>query len=392
MDVFELRNNLVSDYESYIRSFISIQDERIREKVEKELREGLLWPDPLIQLNPSFESGKRIDELVAEGILHQECSKLFRMDKERNSMGRGQSLRLYKHQEEAIRIACKGRNYVLTTGTGSGKSLSYIIPIVNNVLSSGRGKGIKAIVVYPMNALANSQYGELEKFLCYGYPDGKGPVTFERYTGQESDDKRKQIIGNPPDILLTNYVMLELILTRPYERGLVQAAQGFQFLVLDELHTYRGRQGADVALLVRRVRDLMSAENMQCVGTSATLATPTTYDEQRAEIAELAKKFFGADFGFSQDPSTLIKMWIDMEDEILYIEHEVWGIGVELDDMPDCYDEIPGSRDEEILGDCSRPETISHIRNKGFYIESAEKWQGSVEDGITYLRSFKKIS
>ena len=296
MDVFELRNNLVSDYESYIRSFISIQDERIREKVEKELGEGLLWPDPLIQLNPSFESGKRIDELVAEGILHQECSKLFRMDKERNSMGRGQSLRLYKHQEEAIRIACKGRNYVLTTGTGSGKSLSYIIPIVNNVLSSGRGKGIKAIVVYPMNALANSQYGELEKFLCYGYPDGKGPVTFERYTGQESNDKRKQIIGNPPDILLTNYVMLELILTRPYEKGLVQAAQGFQFLVLDELHTYRGRQGADVALLVRRVRDLTSAENMQCVGTSATLATPTAYDEQRAEIAELAKKFFGTDF------------------------------------------------------------------------------------------------
>ena len=196
MDVFELRNNLVSDYESYIRSFISIQDERIREKVEKELGEGLLWPDPLIQLNPSFESGKRIDELVAERILHQECSKLFRMDKEHNSMGRGQSLRLYKHQEEAIRIACKGRNYVLTTGTGSGKSLSYIIPIVNNVLSSGRGKGIKAIVVYPMNALANSQYGELEKFLCYGYPDGKGPVTFERYTGQESDDKRKQMQGN----------------------------------------------------------------------------------------------------------------------------------------------------------------------------------------------------
>jgi len=99
----------------------------------------------------------------------------------------------------------------------------------------------------------------------------------------------------------------------------------------------------------------------------------------------------GADFGFSQDPSTLIEMYIDTEEEILYINNECWGIGVELDDMPDFYDEIECSRDEEILGDCSRPETISHIRNKGFYIEPAEKWKGSVEDGITYLRSFKKI-
>ena len=82
---------------------------------------------------------------------------------------------------------------MLTTGTGSGKSLAYIVPIVNHVLRRGSGKGIQAIVVYPMNALANSQHGELEKFLCRGYAEGKSPVTFARYTGQETDAERARI-------------------------------------------------------------------------------------------------------------------------------------------------------------------------------------------------------
>src|SRR5581483_4239892 len=85
------------------------------------------------------------------------------------------------------------------------------------------------LIVYPMNALANSQHGELEKFLCHGYPNNKGPVTFARYTGQESDQEKRSIIAAPPDILLTNYVMLELLLTRPQESALIQAAQGLHF-------------------------------------------------------------------------------------------------------------------------------------------------------------------
>lgn len=145
-----------------------------------------------------------------------------------------------------------------------------------------------------MNALANRQFGALEKFLNQGDPDGKGPVTFARYTGQEDAAERERILTNPPDILLTNYVMLELILTRPDERKLVQAAQDLRFLVLDELHTYRGRQGADVAMLVRRARDAFAAEILQCVGTSATLAGPGAFDEQRDEVARVASLMFGA--------------------------------------------------------------------------------------------------
>jgi ATP-dependent helicase YprA (DUF1998 family) len=103
------------------------------------LEGGLLWPDPLIQLNPSFEMDESIDQLVDQEILHSECSQIFRIKK---NEGLGKPIQLYKHQAEAIKIAHVGHNYILTTGTGSGKSLAYIVPIVNHVLNSGSGKGI----------------------------------------------------------------------------------------------------------------------------------------------------------------------------------------------------------------------------------------------------------
>ena len=292
MNVFQLRDFLIRDYQQYISSFIQIRDKRIREYVDQQLASGLLWPDALVQLNPAFQPGYRIDELVDEGVLHKMCRQIFRRKDEKNQTG--DSLRLHKHQEDAIRIAQLGNNYVLTTGTGSGKSLAYIIPIVDYILKHGSGKGTKAIIVYPMNALANSQMGELRKFIDLGFLDNKGLVTFERYTGQETEEEKQRIMSRPPDILLTNYVMLELILTRPVERKtLVNAAQGLRFLVLDELHTYRGRQGADVAMLVRRVRNILNATNLQCIGTSATVAGVGSFDKQRKEVADVASILFG---------------------------------------------------------------------------------------------------
>lgn len=294
MNVFELRNHLVDEYSEYVDSFIQIRDPRIREYVDEQIDTGLLWPNPLIQLNPAFEAGANVDELVDQGVLHEECRRAFRTKSEEDPTGK--RLRLHRHQEEAIRAAKTGASYVLTTGTGSGKSLAYIIPIVDHILRRGPGKGIQAIIVYPMNALVNSQMGELEQFLKIGYPDGKGPVTFERYTGQEDHEKRNEIMASPPDILLTNYVMLELILTRPEERRrLIRAAEGLQFLVLDELHTYRGRQGADVAMLVRRVREATNSPDVQFVGTSATLAGEGSYTEKQAHVAEVASRIFGTD-------------------------------------------------------------------------------------------------
>lgn len=294
MNIFDFRHRLVADYAAYTRGFIHVREPRLRAFIDGQLDAGVLWPEPLIQLNPAFEPGESIEELVAGGLLHPECSRIFRRKPTPESAGDG--LRLHRHQSEAVRVARTELPYVLTTGTGSGKSLAYIVPAVDAVLRRGRGNGIQAIIVYPMNALANSQRGELVKYLCHGYPAGRPPVRFERYTGQESFEDRRRIQQDPPDILLTNYVMLELLLTRPEERRtIVQAARGLRFLVLDELHTYRGRQGADVAMLVRRVRDALDAPRVQCVGTSATLAGADDPDEQRRQVAAVAGQMFGAE-------------------------------------------------------------------------------------------------
>lgn len=293
MDVFDLHKTVIRDYSHYTKSFIRIADDRIKETVENAVDNGLLWPDPLLQLNPAFEPGDSIDDLVQEGILHEECGRIFRIKTEQDQVGK--PLRLHQHQSESIRIAARGEPYVLTTGTGSGKSLSYIIPAVDHVLRTGSGDGIKAIVVYPMNALANSQHDELSKFLDLGYDEGVSPVTFHRYTGQEGGEIRERLLNKPPDILLTNYVMLELILTRIHEQRLIRRAQDLRFLVLDELHTYRGRQGADVAMLVRRCREAFSGEKMICVGTSATMVSEGDSEAQMKTVAEVATKVFGTD-------------------------------------------------------------------------------------------------
>src|SRR5258708_31350544 len=132
LNIFEYRDRLTDDYASYLESFIQIRDPPIRSCVEQQSDQGVLWPDPLLQLNPLFAQGDSIDELVAQGILHQECARIFRKKSQNGPAGR--TLRRHKHQEEAIRVARGGHSYVLTTGTGSGKSLAYIVPIVDYVL------------------------------------------------------------------------------------------------------------------------------------------------------------------------------------------------------------------------------------------------------------------
>lgn len=299
MNVFDLRNRLVADYKSYTKSFIKIADRRISEMVDNNLDAGAFWPEPLLQLNPLFEPGGTIDDLIKENILHTECSRIFRIDKS-DTDHTGKQLYLHTHQREAILKAKEGKSYVLTSGTGSGKSLTYIVPIVDHVMKRGSGRGIQAIVVYPMNALANSQDEELGKFLKKGYPEGRSPVRFARYTGQEKGEEREAIRQNPPDILLTNYVMLELLLTRSEDRELVRASKGLKFLVFDELHTYRGRQGADVALLIRRCRLAFGGQDMVCVGTSATMASEGSVEDQKKAVACVAQTLFGIPFEPSQ--------------------------------------------------------------------------------------------
>lgn len=301
MDVFDIHRKLIDDYRNFTEGGTIIRDERIKEFVEKDLDAKSQWPDPWLSLNPFFASGGTLLELTTEGLLHSECARIFQARKtEGGTVCDGRPLMLHRHQRQAIDAAQSGASYVLTTGTGSGKSLSYIVPIVDKVLKDREREGpqarkrVRAIIVYPMNALANSQLKELDKFLLDGYGKGREPVSYARYTGQETDERRKEIRDNPPDILLTNYVMLELMLTRPDDRrSLIKMAKGLEFLVFDELHTYRGRQGADVALLIRRVREACQAEQVQCVGTSATMSSEDTFEDQKKVVAAVASTLFG---------------------------------------------------------------------------------------------------
>jgi phage terminase large subunit len=107
------------------------------------------------------------------------------------------------------------------------------------------------------------------------------------------------------------------------------------------------------------------------------------------DITDFKRFYFGADFGFANDPSTLIRSFI--RDECLWIDYEWFGYHVEIDDMSQWYTTVPGARLWPIKGDAARPETISYLRRQGFNIDAAEKWQGSVEDGIAHLKGFKRI-
>jgi ATP-dependent helicase YprA (DUF1998 family) len=146
VDVFDLRDRVVGEYAGYVKSFFTIRDARIRAKVEQELEaEEVLWPEPLVQLNPPFEPGESPGELVSRGVLHSECRRISAV---KNDAGiEERPLRLHRHQVEEIRAARDGKSYVLTTGTGSGKSLAYIVPIVDHVLRTPGQPGLKAIVV-----------------------------------------------------------------------------------------------------------------------------------------------------------------------------------------------------------------------------------------------------
>ncbi len=281
-DVFSLRDRVVGEYHDYFESFVNVRDQEIDSFVRARLHDGELWPTAMLQLNPAYEVGPTLLELASQGILTHETARFF-----------GPDLRLYRHQQEALEVARRGEPYVVSTGTGSGKSLTYLIPIFDQIMRcKPEHPSVRAIIVYPMNALINSQMEALERFRDGNWPDC--PVRFDQYTGQTKGEDRDRILNDNPHILLTNYVMLEYILIRPYERRLVrQATQELRFLAMDELHVYRGRQGADVAMLMRRLRQKAGNPSLQFIGTSATLVSKGSRQERRERIAEAASTLFG---------------------------------------------------------------------------------------------------
>src|SRR5271166_5960329 len=199
MNVFDLDRAMIDEYAAFSRSFTKIRAQDIRDQIDAAYATRKYWPEPILQINPHYKRDKTVADLVQERILHPSCSVVFA----------GWELRT--HQVQSIHIAKARRSFVVTTGTGSGKSICFFLPIIDAVLrarTTDERKRTRAIVVYPMNALANSQIGELDAY----FKDVAEPhrVSYKRYTGQESQEERRRIADNPPDILLTNFMMLEL--------------------------------------------------------------------------------------------------------------------------------------------------------------------------------------
>jgi len=201
LDIFNFRNEVINDYSRYIESFLKISDPKVKAFVDQELDKGQLWTDPLVQLNPTYKKGATVTELVKQGVLHRECDRYFSKD--------GKPMTFHYHQKQAFEIAQRQEPYIVTTGTGSGKSLTYVVPIINDLLHHPEIQGVRAILVYPMNALINSQEEALKEFLRH-VPETH--IRVAKYTGQEGLTRKTEIQNNPPHILLTNYVMLELML------------------------------------------------------------------------------------------------------------------------------------------------------------------------------------
>jgi DEAD/DEAH box helicase domain-containing protein len=219
----------------------------------------------------------------------------------------------YRHQQRAWeRLDSKaGLSTIVATGTGSGKTECFLYPILDYCLQQQGRPGIKAILIYPMNALATDQARRLAK-LVFDNSELRGRVTAGLYLGQDGPDAATsavmtatELISNrdamraaPPDILLTNYKMLDYLLMRAQDAGLWKhnVADTLRYLVVDELHSFDGAQGADLACLIRRVKERVKTPkgHLICVGTSATLGD--SRPEITSDLADYAKRVFGESF------------------------------------------------------------------------------------------------
>lgn len=316
--------NLKETYIRYLKTIKPFQDDRLRSEFARALEEeNMLLKGPYIEITPPFEPGKSVEQLTNEGIL----SRLFEQVCHQDGLQWERSL--YQHQESSVRKMTAGRNVIVATGTGSGKTESFLIPIIDSLLREEESgtlsqPGVRALILYPMNALANDQMERLRLVLAK-YKN----ITFGRYIGETKEKEkyaieeyeriherlplqnelisREKMKSEPPHILLTNYAMLEYLLLRPDDSPLFDGDTGkyWRFIALDEAHVYDGAQATEIAMLLRRLQDRVTfggQKHLQAILTSATLGEDTP--ESLQQTVKFASDLFGLEFEWDENDFT----------------------------------------------------------------------------------------
>lgn len=369
-------------YREYIATTIHFADADLQSQLERILHEqGYLAKGPFLEAAPPYRKDKTVAELVEDGKLCDSMLNLGAGDPNKFDPNRP----LYVHQVRAICKAAEGRNYAVVTGTGSGKTECFLLPILNDILTEfetvGPSAGIRAMILYPMNALANDQLKRLRALL-----EGTD-ITFGRYTGDTEETERKalpkwkeenpgqaklpneiisreEIRKNPPNILLTNYSMLEYLLLRPEDKRLFEGVLGanWRHIAIDEAHIYSGALGTEIAYLLRRLKARIESETgclpqLHCYATSATIGS----EEDMPKVAVFAQDLFGEPF--SSDPSDLDVITSVKDQPQDALDDKIWG-ALPLEAWPELRnalsdgDELSCSGLHHVLASNSVPDTV----------------------------------
>lgn len=336
--------DIESSYREYLEATIHFDDRGLQKQLEDLLaKPGYLSKGPFLESAAPYKKGATPRQLIDEGVFCESMLRLGGGDRGVFDPDRP----LYTHQERAMRLAHAGKNYAVVTGTGSGKTECFLLPILNDILSefegTGPAPGVRALILYPMNALANDQLKRLRALLR-----GTG-VTFGRYTGDTKQSRKEalkawqdenpglekpaeEIISRdevreaPPNILLTNYSMLEYLLLRPEDAPLFSDVFGrsWRHLAIDEAHVYSGSLGTEVAYLIRRLKARIDCsagprQPLHCYATSATIGT----DRDMPKVAQFAEDLFGEPFDHDDEACAVVRS--DRDSPTSELDEVSWG-------------------------------------------------------------------
>jgi len=316
-------NQVIAEYRDYLLTEFRAKDPSLRQALETALDERLfLAQEPFFQAHRPFKAGKAWAELGLDNKLAAAMAK------------RTDGHPAYLHQSTSIDnlLDPDAKPLVVTTGTGSGKTECFLLPVIQNAIEDSvafKQSGITAILMYPMNALANDQEARIRELL---EESGHTHVKVARYDRSTKQDEREKLRKDPPHILLTNYMMLEYLLVRPADRDALFANHRCRFVVLDEVHTYRGSLGSNIALLFRRLlahlqgatqdwhaldpEDARRFPDVVPVATSATIKSVDEAGRTQQEVRKLRDEAVGEFLSTltGNDPSSFLVVGEEIRD------------------------------------------------------------------------------